>query len=75
VPHYQSRVSLGHDNQQASTHLHHFSARRRMPAFIISDNAEQFKLLNIILSASIDMDFAWKFISSFAQWQGGVYKW
>lgn len=57
--------------------LHAFrrvSARHWMPAFIISDNAEQFKLLNVILSASIDADFYWKFIPSFAQWQGGVYE-
>jgi len=34
-----------------------FSARHRMPAFIISNNAEQFKFLNVVLSASINTDF------------------
>jgi len=50
------------------------SARRRMPTFIISDNAEQFKLLNVIITASINVDFFWKFIPCFFQWQGGVYE-
>uniref|UniRef100_A0A914X7S0 Integrase catalytic domain-containing protein n=1 Tax=Plectus sambesii TaxID=2011161 RepID=A0A914X7S0_9BILA len=74
--------------QQFLNCVRRFIARRSRPRFIISDNAPQFKLVQKTLEKAwlsvlqddttltyfANQQIAWRFITEYAPWQGGVYE-
>jgi len=68
--------------------LHQFVARRGIPRLIISDNAQQFKATQTVLTKAwrdvvtderiqdflAKQDIKWKFIIKLAPWMGGLYE-
>ena len=51
-----------------------FMARRRAPAFVLSDNAPQFTLFHTVLASTLRGLFVWKFLPECSPWQGGTYE-
>lgn len=56
--------------------LRRFISTRNVPALIVSDNAQQFKLTAEVLADNycVSNKIAWKFIPQLAPWHGGLYE-